>query len=55
MDFANDPDFLKRIRRHFVCLGGVLVELDHEARWKGEEKPYCYSGFVIEICGHGAL
>lgn len=51
MDFANDQELLKRIRRHFVALGGIYVELDQQGRWKSEEKPFCYSGFVIEICG----
>jgi hypothetical protein len=51
VDFARDQEFLKSIRRHFVCLCGVWVELDGRGGWKGEEKPYCYSGFVIGICG----
>lgn len=51
MNFANDQEFLKRIRRHFVALGGIYVELDQQRGWKSEEKPFCYSGFVIEICG----
>lgn len=50
MNPAQDEAFLKSIRRHFVCLAGVCVELDSSGRWKGEERPYCYSGFVIEIC-----
>jgi len=51
VDFAREQAFLRSIRRHFVCLCGVWVELEGRGGWKGEEKPYCYSGFVIEICG----
>jgi hypothetical protein len=51
MDFSTDQEFLNRIRRHFVCLSGVWVELDRSGNWKTEEKPYCYSGFIIKICG----
>jgi hypothetical protein len=43
------------IRKHFVGLAGVWIELDSSGKWRDEEKPYCYSGFVIEICGQGCF
>jgi hypothetical protein len=51
MEFGQDPEFLQSIRRHFVSLCGNYVALDAGGRWDGDERPYCYSGFVIEICG----
>jgi hypothetical protein len=51
MEFAEDQDFLASIRRLFVCLCGNYIALDAGGKWKGDERPYCYSGFVVEICG----
>jgi hypothetical protein len=51
MDFWEDPNFLHRIRRHFVGLCGVYVPLNEDGSWAGEERAFSYSGFVIQIGG----
>jgi hypothetical protein len=48
MEFAQDQEFLNGIRRHFVGLFGTCVDLKGPRR---EERAFCCSGFVIDICG----
>ena len=49
MEFAQDEDFLRGIRRHFVGLFGTCVDLQGPAPC--DERAFCCSGFIIEICG----
>jgi hypothetical protein len=49
MEFVQDQDFLRGIRRHFVSLSGTCVDL--QGAFPREERMFCCSGFVIEICG----
>jgi hypothetical protein len=49
MEFAQDQDFLRGIRRHFVGLCGTCVDL--QGPGPRDERVFCCSGFMIEICG----
>lgn len=49
MEFVKDQEFLKSIRRHFVGLFGTCVDL--KGPIPREERAFCCSGFVIEVCG----
>jgi hypothetical protein len=48
MEFAQNQEFLKSIRRHFVGLVGTCIDLN---RPSCKERAFCCSGFVVEICG----
>jgi hypothetical protein len=47
MEFVQDQDFLRGIRRHFVGLVGTCVDLQGPA--PRDERVFCCPGF--EICG----